>query len=583
MNYLKSTISRIAAATLLVAAAIVGANTAMSQTSLVPGDIAIIGWVDNASPNDLLSFVTLTPIASGTQFYFTDNGWTGTTYRGHPTVGLAGNEGVTRWTATSNVPAGTIVSTYGGTFGTWTVSGQISTPTGAANSFTAFNFSQTGDQVAIFQSSNGADPLGSVTSNIYSIDDTGTYEPATNSNTGDVPPGLTLGTDAVSFAQNTAGLNFMGFNPPALLQTNGGTKGDWLAAIADSTNWTFASSGTLPSGSLNVVWTGASVTTDPSSTSACIGGTASFGVVADGGGISYQWRLGTIPIIGAESATYTIPSVTLADVGSYDCVVTNLLGTATSLSATLTIDPLPVITSDPSSITVGNGSPAVFTVAATGVGLTFQWRKDTNPISGEVLATLTIGAATFADQGTYDCVVTNACGSVTSLGAVLTVTSVPGPGQPGDPTAALLDINGSLNANGNPVNTLGDMNGPFFATASSATGLTFTFAGEPNQPIILILGPLNPDAADFTAFGIGTIDVGVANPLPPFIPNNIVTVVDGTQLDFFSSLFNTGTMGQVVYTFPTYLPPGLIGGFQAIIYNSVTVIRASNAVELTIL
>ena len=72
----------------------------------------------------------------------------------------------------------------------------------------------------------------------------------------------------------------------------------------------------------------------------------------------------------------------------------------------------------------GAGAAAAFSVTASGAGpFTYQWRKNLNNISGATSATLTIAAAQVSDNGTYDCVVNNTCGTVTSNGAVLTVTT----------------------------------------------------------------------------------------------------------------------------------------------------------------
>lgn len=168
--------------------------------------------------------------------------------------------------------------------------------------------------------------------------------------------------------------------------------------------------------------------------------------------------------------------------------------------------------------------------------------------------------------------------------SVRPITPTPGPGQPGVLTEGLFDINSARNANCNLVNTAGDLNGPFFASASSATGIAMTIAGEANQPIRLLSSSfLNPGAADYTGFGIGTVDIGVANPTPPFIPFNIQVLADGTIPDFLNSLFNTGPTGQVTFVFPTSFPPGLLGSFQCAVGNTTTVVKMTNAIELTIL
>lgn len=87
-----------------------------------------------------------------------------------------------------------------------------------------------------------------------------------------------------------------------------------------------------------------SITTQPSPQSAALGGTASFTVAASGTApLVYQWRKGGSAlsdggnIAGAATATLTVTGVGAGDVGSYDVVVTNLAGTATSGSAALTL------------------------------------------------------------------------------------------------------------------------------------------------------------------------------------------------------------------------------------------------------
>jgi hypothetical protein len=84
-------------------------------------------------------------------------------------------------------------------------------------------------------------------------------------------------------------------------------------------------------------------------------------------GVSYQWRKGGVNIGGATGSSYTIPVTVAADVGSYDVVVSGTCTpSVTSAAATLIINALPVITSQPvASQAVCEGSPATFTVTAT--------------------------------------------------------------------------------------------------------------------------------------------------------------------------------------------------------------------------
>jgi glucose/arabinose dehydrogenase len=84
----------------------------------------------------------------------------------------------------------------------------------------------------------------------------------------------------------------------------------------------------------------------------------------------------------------------------------------------------PVITTQPQSISVAEGNPASFSVTASGSQpLSYQWRKNTNNISGANNSTYTIPAVSTGDAGNYSVVVSNSAGSATSNNAVLTVTA----------------------------------------------------------------------------------------------------------------------------------------------------------------
>ncbi len=88
----------------------------------------------------------------------------------------------------------------------------------------------------------------------------------------------------------------------------------------------------------------------------------------------------------------------------------------------------PVITSQPqpSNQTVQVGSNVSYSVSATGSNLSYQWRKDGTPITGNpsaMTATLQLTNVQTGDTGNYDVVVSNAGGSVTSNSVSLTVTT----------------------------------------------------------------------------------------------------------------------------------------------------------------
>jgi len=89
----------------------------------------------------------------------------------------------------------------------------------------------------------------------------------------------------------------------------------------------------------------------------------------------------------------------------------------------------PSVSSQPSNQTVCAGVSANFSVTANGTSPSYQWRRNTinlsngGNISGATSATLTINPAGSSDAGSYDVVITAACGIATSDAATLTINS----------------------------------------------------------------------------------------------------------------------------------------------------------------
>ncbi|MBK8724747.1 MAG: immunoglobulin domain-containing protein [Holophagaceae bacterium] len=175
------------------------------------------------------------------------------------------------------------------------------------------------------------------------------------------------------------------------------------------------------------------ITGQPQSLTVTAGQPAAFSVTATGDApFTYQWRKGGGALAGATAATFNLPATVLADAGSYDVVVGNAGGTATSNPATLTVNPAgtpPSITTHPQSQTAVTGVPVSFTVAATGTApLAYQWRKNGTALGGATSTTYTIPAVSLSDAGNYDAVVSNGAGSATSNVAILQVLGGGGAG-----------------------------------------------------------------------------------------------------------------------------------------------------------
>jgi hypothetical protein len=107
------------------------------------------------------------------------------------------------------------------------------------------------------------------------------------------------------------------------------------------------------------------ITTQPSNQTVSAGQTATFSVVASGTApLMYQWQKNNMNISGATSATYTTPPTTSGDNGAtFRVMVTNVVTTVSSNTATLTVNP--VVTSPGTDMTTYHND-----IARTGQNLT---------------------------------------------------------------------------------------------------------------------------------------------------------------------------------------------------------------------
>ena len=181
---------------------------------------------------------------------------------------------------------------------------------------------------------------------------------------------------------------------------------------------------------VNSAATAPTIITQPISLTVTAGASATFTVNANGSApLTYQWRRNGTALPGATAATFNIANTANADAASYTVVVANSAGSITSTAATLTVNSAavaPTISAQPVFQTVTVGSPASFSVTATGTApLTFQWRKNGTPIAGAAnSATLTLPATVAADAGTFSISVSSSAGSILSALATLTVNPV---------------------------------------------------------------------------------------------------------------------------------------------------------------
>jgi gliding motility-associated-like protein/uncharacterized repeat protein (TIGR01451 family) len=166
------------------------------------------------------------------------------------------------------------------------------------------------------------------------------------------------------------------------------------------------------------------IITQPLDQTICAGDSASFTVVASGGGLSYQWRKGLIPLVnggnisGADSATLIINPAGIADTASdYNVLISGLCSpNDSSIYVSLFVNTAPVIITQPVDQIICAGDSVSFVVIASGSGLSYQWRKGLIPlvnggnISGADSATLIINPAGIADTASdYNVLISGLC------------------------------------------------------------------------------------------------------------------------------------------------------------------------------
>ena len=151
-----------------------------------------------------------------------------------------------------------------------------------------------------------------------------------------------------------------------------------------------------------------------------------------------QWQVSTDggttfnDVPGATSATYTFTTVSGQSGNEYQAVFTNSAGSATSTPATLSLDTLPVIGTNPSDVSVITGQSATFTAAATGTPAPpVQWQTSTNGgvtfanVTGATGTTYTLTTSLGLNGEQVRAEFTTPVGSVDTTAATLSVLPIP--------------------------------------------------------------------------------------------------------------------------------------------------------------
>ena len=168
-----------------------------------------------------------------------------------------------------------------------------------------------------------------------------------------------------------------------------------------------------------------SITNQPQSLTVAAGEDASFAVGVSGSEpLDYAWYFDADIPLGVNSNQLALTSVDANDEGDYFVIVSNSLGSATSLVATLSVLTTPEITAQPQDAVVAENGNAAFSVTAVGAApLAYQWLFNTNtPVGGDT-NTLSFVNVQTNDAGFYSVVVSNDYGAVTSSVASLIIAA----------------------------------------------------------------------------------------------------------------------------------------------------------------
>jgi sugar lactone lactonase YvrE len=242
---------------------------------------------------------------------------------------------------------------------------------------------------------------------------------------------VTSGTAPLSYQWLFDGSNISGATDAALSLTN-------LQAAAAGTYQLYLSNSlgqALGAATVLSVTAPPVIAANPGALSALAGSDVTLSVIAFGAApLSYQWSLNATPLNGATASALSITGVAAASAGSYQVMVSNAFGSATSLAGVLQLLAPPQILTQPASRHSFPGAGVTLSVAAAGTTpLIFQWLKngtnliDSGDVAGSSSPALAVWPLSAGDAGAYSVAVTNTQGAVTSSVAVLAVGAAGGP------------------------------------------------------------------------------------------------------------------------------------------------------------
>lgn len=140
--------------------------------------------------------------------------------------------------------------------------------------------------------------------------------------------------------------------------------------------------------------------------------------------LTYVWRKSGAILPGANSPTYEVPSVSLADAGAYSVEISNAVGTTRSTAVDVVVGSAPTITLAGSARLVSLGSDLKLEATVDGVpSPTVAWFRNGEPVAGATSASLDVPGIRLAEAGSYTLTAVNAFGESTSVEVPVAVYS----------------------------------------------------------------------------------------------------------------------------------------------------------------
>jgi RHS repeat-associated protein len=260
------------------------------------------------------------------------------------------------------------------------------------------------------------------------------------------------------------------------------------------------------------------------------------------------WSDGVITTNGSSPASRSVSPISNF-VYTVTAISDSLCGSGSSSgNATISLSGVaPFVTGSPTNWTACAGDSVTFVVSASGsLPLSYQWRKggvnlsDGSTVSGATLSELLFSPVATIDNGsTFDVVISNSCGSVTSSPPVTLTVNV-------SPSAVI----------SKPTDVCPGTTGNTASVPSAGTGATYAWtinngsitAGQGSNAILWVAGSVNPVILGITIANLSgctaSNSTNVTLDSPPSIasqPTDQVTIVE-ESVTFSASADGTGPL-----------------------------------------